>query len=203
MSSRAIQVLHNFILSLYFMQNQGYRLKQIRMNLRLSQEAFGEEIGLTRAGIAAVEGNKNKFSQDVLYKLLKQFNINLNYLISGQGEMFINECKYTHTILKNNESLENFKNWGNRLTNILTQNNLTPYEFAKLTRIKESRIDKFILKSDMPTIEEINAIKNNVDISIDELLYGEKISSCTQTSGIELSTDEIFKLKKMIRDYSI
>ena len=51
------------------MQEFGIRLKKIRSALRLSQTEFGDRIGLTRAGIAAVEAGKNKFSQDTLYKL--------------------------------------------------------------------------------------------------------------------------------------
>ncbi len=70
------------------MSTVGNRLKKIRKKLELSQDDFGQKIGLSRAGIAAVEADKNKFSQDVLYKLMKTFNINLNYLIGNLGEMF-------------------------------------------------------------------------------------------------------------------
>ena len=48
------------------MTSQGNRLKKIRNSLKLSQEEFGKQIGLTRAAIAAVEADNNKFSQDVL-----------------------------------------------------------------------------------------------------------------------------------------
>ena len=50
------------------MLKQGARLKKIRQALNLSQEAFAESLHLSRAGIAAVEADKNKFMQDVLYK---------------------------------------------------------------------------------------------------------------------------------------
>lgn len=71
------------------MSEVGNRLKEIRNELRLSQEAFGEKIGLTRAGIAAVESGNNKFSQDTLCKLLLTYNININYLLEGIGDMFV------------------------------------------------------------------------------------------------------------------
>ena len=45
------------------MTTLGSRLKKIRNELHLSQEVFGEKIGLSRAGIAAVESDNNKFSQ--------------------------------------------------------------------------------------------------------------------------------------------
>ena len=73
------------------MSTLGARLKQIRNELHLSQEAFGSKIGLTRAGIAAVEADNNKFSQDSLCRLLNTFDININYLLSGRGAPFNKE----------------------------------------------------------------------------------------------------------------
>lgn len=70
------------------MKSQGSRLKEIRSQLRLSQEEFGKQIGLTRAAIAAVEAGNNKFSNDVLCKLILTFNVNINYLLVGKGCIF-------------------------------------------------------------------------------------------------------------------
>lgn len=71
------------------MTTQGNRLKKIRKALDLSQEEFGKRIDLSRGAIAAVEADGNKFSQDVLCKLIQTFNVNINYLLMGIGEMFI------------------------------------------------------------------------------------------------------------------
>ena len=70
------------------MKSQGERLKEIRNQLRLSQEELGKRIGLTRSSIAAVEADKNKFSNDILCKLLLTFNENINYLLIGKGNVF-------------------------------------------------------------------------------------------------------------------
>ena len=70
------------------MPTLGSRLKKIRSELHLSQEAFGQKIGLSRAGIASVEADNNNCSQETLLKLLLMFNININYLLSGQGVPF-------------------------------------------------------------------------------------------------------------------
>ncbi len=71
------------------METTGQRLKKIRTKLHLSQEDFGHKLNLSRAGIAAVEADNNKFSQDVLCKLLLTFNVNINYLLGGKGSMFL------------------------------------------------------------------------------------------------------------------
>lgn len=70
------------------MTTQGNRLKKIRKELRLSQEEFAKQIGLSRAAIAAVEADNNNFSQDVLCKLILTFDININYLLVGKGNIF-------------------------------------------------------------------------------------------------------------------
>lgn len=70
------------------METQGSRLKKIRKELKLSQEEFGKQIGLTRAAIAAVEADNNKFSNDVLCKLILTFDVNVNYLLIGKGNIF-------------------------------------------------------------------------------------------------------------------
>lgn len=70
------------------METQGSRLKKIRKELKLSQEEFGKQIGLTRAAIAAVEADNNKFSNDVLCKLILTFDVNVNYLLVGEGNIF-------------------------------------------------------------------------------------------------------------------
>ena len=70
------------------METQGSRLKKIRKELKLSQEEFGKQIGLTRAAIAAVEADNNKFSNDVLCKLILTFDVNVNYLLVGKGNVF-------------------------------------------------------------------------------------------------------------------
>ena len=71
------------------MSTTGNRLKNIRKTLNLSQEEFGRKIGLSRGGIAAVEADNNKFSQDILCKLIQTFNVNINYLLCNIGQPFI------------------------------------------------------------------------------------------------------------------
>lgn len=70
------------------MTTTGKRFKNIRIALNLSQEAFGKEIGLSKSGISAVENDKTFVSLEILSTLLIDYNINMNYLVGGIGEMF-------------------------------------------------------------------------------------------------------------------
>ena len=69
----------------------GERVKEIREELRLSQEKFGEIFNAGKSYISAVEKDKSKLSQDSLVKLLLDYNVNLNYLLGGFSPMFLNE----------------------------------------------------------------------------------------------------------------
>lgn len=182
------------------MQTMGQRTKAIRQALQLSQEQLGQLCDSGRAYISLVENDKSKLSLENIVKLSLTYNINLNYWLNGFGEMFINNCENSHIFLKQDFPIKNFKYWGKRLGYLLSEKEETPNAFSKRTGIKETRIEKFLLDSVEPTISELNAIKYNVDVSIDWLLYGENVEKSTQTDSICLSTDEILKLKQILNN---
>ena len=70
------------------MSTQGNRIKKIREELRLTQEQFANVFGFNRAFISAIEKDKSKLSVDNLVKLLLTYNVNMNYVLGGIGEMF-------------------------------------------------------------------------------------------------------------------
>lgn len=72
------------------MSNAGERFKKIRQELNFSQQEFGQHLGLSSQGISNIEKNKSFLTLEKL-QLLKNFNINLNYLIYGDGEIFTNK----------------------------------------------------------------------------------------------------------------
>ena len=70
------------------METTGDRFKKIRTELRLSQDDFGEKIGLSKSAVSAVENNKSFVSVEILRSLFMDMNINLNWLVVGNGEMY-------------------------------------------------------------------------------------------------------------------
>lgn len=64
------------------------RIKEIRTALQLTQEDFGKRIGSARNTIANYEtGNRNP-SNAVIMAICREFNVNEEWLRTGQGEMF-------------------------------------------------------------------------------------------------------------------
>ena len=67
----------------------GERLQSVRKKMQLSQEDISTQIGISYRAYSSYERGDRKPPIDFLEKLATQFNINLNYLIAGIGEMFI------------------------------------------------------------------------------------------------------------------
>lgn len=69
----------------------GTNLREVRSKLGLSQVDIAKAIGMQQAQYSTYERGDNRPSIDVLEKLVVKFNININYLLTGKGSMFITD----------------------------------------------------------------------------------------------------------------
>lgn len=69
------------------------RLKKLRNILKLSVDKMAEELETNNYKIRDCENKKQKISNDLLEKIGIIYNVNLNWLITGKGEIFIKEEK--------------------------------------------------------------------------------------------------------------
>jgi transcriptional regulator with XRE-family HTH domain len=67
----------------------GKRFKQVRKKLSLTQTKLAEVIGCKQATIADYERERISPSAKVLSIISKNYNININWLLTGSGEMFL------------------------------------------------------------------------------------------------------------------
>jgi len=67
----------------------GKRLKQARVLKNLSQEEFGKVLGLTKQSISRIENDKIFVSKEILCNMIVNFNLNINFLLVGKGQMFL------------------------------------------------------------------------------------------------------------------
>lgn len=63
-------------------------LKLVRQSLSLSQKELAEKIGLQQAQYSRYEIGSSP-STEILKRMIETFNININYLLTGKGAMFI------------------------------------------------------------------------------------------------------------------
>ena len=83
------------------METQGERIKKIRLQLNLQQDKFGEGIGVTKQFISNIERDIGFLSSDKLTNLLLNYNVNINYLLAGIGEMFLSSYELDEVKLEN------------------------------------------------------------------------------------------------------
>lgn len=64
------------------------RIKQVRLNVSLSQEEFGSKIGITRSSVSKLESGENNPSEQTLKLICNEFGVNYGYLKFGHDPMF-------------------------------------------------------------------------------------------------------------------
>ena len=112
------------------------RIKKIRKELDLTQQEFADRIGVKRGGIANYEIGRNEPTDSVISLICREFNVNEDWLRTGEGEMFIKltrdeeMAKLTKQLL--NEEEDSFKN---RLISVLA--NLTDQQWEVLAEVAE------------------------------------------------------------------
>lgn len=65
------------------------RLKELRNVLGLSQDKFGEELGVTRTAVCAWENGRRGISEQIIISICRAFNVNRAWLVEGTGDMFV------------------------------------------------------------------------------------------------------------------
>jgi len=75
------------------------RIRNLRKTLGLTMEKFGKHLGVGKTAISNIE-NGNRNVTDQMFKLIcREFNVNENWLRTGNGEMFIIPKDETATIV--------------------------------------------------------------------------------------------------------
>lgn len=64
------------------------RFAEIRKSLEMTQEKFGTELGLNKSSISNIEKNIRSVTDKHIKLLCSTFNVNEEWLRTGEGEMF-------------------------------------------------------------------------------------------------------------------
>ena len=68
------------------MQN---RIKALRKELNLTQEKFGERLGMKKNSISQIENGINALTEQLFVSICREFNVNEEWLRTGEGGMFV------------------------------------------------------------------------------------------------------------------
>lgn len=64
------------------------RLKDVRKAVKLSQEDFGQRIGVTGTALSRWESGDRKIPDSAILNICREFGVNETWLRTGAGEMF-------------------------------------------------------------------------------------------------------------------
>lgn len=65
------------------------RLKILRLALKLSQEEFGNVVGVSNTAISKLEKSERNVTDQMVISICREFNVNENWFRYGEGSMFI------------------------------------------------------------------------------------------------------------------
>ena len=67
---------------------QGERVREIRKELNLTLEKFGEKLGVGKTAISKIEKGENSLTGQMLKSICREYNVSYDFLTNGEGEMF-------------------------------------------------------------------------------------------------------------------
>ena len=66
----------------------GERVKEIRKTLNLTLEKFGEKLGVGKTAISKIEKDERNLTDQMAKSICGEYNVNYDYLLYEEGEMF-------------------------------------------------------------------------------------------------------------------
>lgn len=70
------------------MEKLNERVRELRKELNLTLDKFGERIGLKKSALSLIENGKNGITDQVFKSICREFNVNDDWLRTGEGDMF-------------------------------------------------------------------------------------------------------------------
>ncbi len=64
------------------------RIKELRKYLHLTQDEFGEKLGIKKSAVSKIEKGENGVTDQMIKLMVKEFGVNENWIRTGEGEMF-------------------------------------------------------------------------------------------------------------------
>lgn len=69
--------------------NQCERVREIRKQLGLTLDKFGEKLGVTKTAISRIERGERNCTEQMIKSICREFNVDYMWLTTGEGNMFI------------------------------------------------------------------------------------------------------------------
>ena len=123
------------------------RVKDIRKTLKLTQQEFGQRIGITNAAVSRIESGENGITEANILAIVREFNVSEDWLRTGEGEMFRTRSRdeeiaaFIGSITLRNDPGDDFKR---RLIHVLARLSVEDWRLLEdlATRLAEEEKEK-------------------------------------------------------------
>ena len=109
---------------------ENERVKELRKALGLTQEKFGERVGLKKSAISQIESGVNGVTDQLRLAVFREFNVNEDWLRTGEGSMFVEPDEDEEIARFVGDVLSDKPDFRRRLISVLSR--MTPDEWALL-----------------------------------------------------------------------
>lgn len=146
------------------------RLKEVRELFKKSKAGFAKTLGISQPTYFRYETGVQKLSSKLIKGLILKFNININWLFTGEGSMFIK----TYTCDLQRPPKVNLYCINKKIKFLIKKNKINKKMFANIVKLEKDRLNAILKNKTIPTVEELFKISENFDISFDWLIKGEE-----------------------------
>jgi transcriptional regulator with XRE-family HTH domain len=169
------------------MSKIGERIALLIKELGLNKNSFSKEIGLkNNSTITNIINNPDRNpSYDVIFRIVTRWDqLNIRWLIAGQGEMF-------------SIAEDSFQNINDRLSHVSRKYAITLAETAEQLNVEEEELRKFFYENEAPSAELINKyIASFPELNPDWVRYNHLPMMAKNTVGDYISPDTLNKMIK-------
>lgn len=152
----------------------GNRIKQLRKDSGLTQEALGKKLGVIKQTVSSWENNISEPNSEVLSKIASVFNVSVDYIL-GNDTFTDTSSPMQEKKVKKRFFFFFFDNlrreiFANRIKAALSDIGLTEDEFKEQISVGYERATAFLTGEGEPTADDLIELSQFLDTSIDYLL---------------------------------
>ena len=112
------------------------RIKTLRNELKMTQDAFGSRIGLKRNSIAQIELGTRTPSNQVIVSICREFDVNENWLRTGEGSMLRERSRNDELAAFFGDLLKSEPDFRHRLISVLSRLSVDEWQLLE-TKARE------------------------------------------------------------------
>lgn len=117
------------------------RIKELRKELGLTLEKFGERLGVTKTAISRLESGERGITDQMFKSICREFNVSENWLRTGEGEMYIPQTRNQEIVeFANRVMAEEDESFRKRLVTALSK--ASPEFWNELEKVLDETLKK-------------------------------------------------------------